>query len=475
MELTLEIAKDQLSFLATILSAKKDVGVVDSCLEKVHRIISKDFVDFSREETTYNNDNGALLDLQEVYDKLSAIAMVPMLYSKNVIAVAGNFSSGKSSFINSLMKTVEINLPTDSIATTAVPTFVMSGNETKVTVFNSDGRKCVIPNATFAKMRHALIDSLGFNLKSLMNNLSVTTCFKDEYKDLVTNVCFIDTPGNDASGANSSKDGEIAFDALKDSSAMIWAINISSGTVNKNSLNYISKILEQDPEKKIYVLCTHADKCRSNIQDLLTEINDVFDENGIEIEGISAYTSRLIQNFNTGINSYIGKEIPFDDNPTSVFDFIKKQNSVFVDIQKRCIEIVDVVNRIQTEYRNSIQADLEKMRAQKSKTNDFRQKFEDYQYEMTNKLNMAKSNSGKFWSGVERFDYDLDFSDLIDDRTFNDERNLSKCAQIFDSLKNAINEFFKSIASPDVFKCPKCGCSVPAGAKFCSKCGTKLV
>ena len=54
-----------------------------------------------------------------------------ILYKKSSVAVGGGCSSGKSSFINSLINDKKVKLPEGINPTTAIPTYVMHKEKNK--------------------------------------------------------------------------------------------------------------------------------------------------------------------------------------------------------------------------------------------------------------------------------------------------------------------------------------------------------
>lgn len=60
--------------------------------------------------------------------------MGPIL-GKRVVAIGGGFSSGKSSFLNSFLGGESL-LPIDTLPTTAVPAYLISGTEEKASGLN---------------------------------------------------------------------------------------------------------------------------------------------------------------------------------------------------------------------------------------------------------------------------------------------------------------------------------------------------
>ena len=66
-------------------------------------------------------------DFQQVYERFHDFLLFDRLIGKNIIALGGGFSSGKSSFLNSLLG--KLVLPANIDPSTSVPTYVIYGDE----------------------------------------------------------------------------------------------------------------------------------------------------------------------------------------------------------------------------------------------------------------------------------------------------------------------------------------------------------
>lgn len=74
-------------------------------------------------------------DFQAEYEKFKDFIIYKSLIGKKIIGLGGGFSSGKSSFLNSLMKQGGI-LPENIDASTAVPTYIVQGSGNQVKAVN---------------------------------------------------------------------------------------------------------------------------------------------------------------------------------------------------------------------------------------------------------------------------------------------------------------------------------------------------
>ena len=469
-----ESMENQLLLVATVLGAKEPKGALADKMREFDRMLNEDYAKFASMETTFTNDAGALKELLEIQSELKRVSQFPMLFTKNIVAVAGGFSSGKSSLLNTFFADSQMRLSVDMNPTTAIPTFVVPGTSTKVTAYTPDGRQGDIPPRIFSKIDHELIERLKFNLTSIMPYVTVSAPFNGDTSSL-SNICFVDTPGYDAAGKGSSGDRFITSDSLMNASSIIWCVSVESGDIRQDDLNFLNDALDSG-DKKIYIVCTKSDRrTPSDVQNVMRRISETLDDEGIDIEGISAITvqgGRLT-------------ETEFEDFGTTLLGFLEKQNKVSVNTVARCKELTDRVSKVFSMYESSIQKDIEKCERKKQIVAERKREF-----------NKRVSEIERRYRDVE-IDFDIDFSGIFEDRTETDKTNLDTVARIRDSMCSIIRAVFPKLECPkcgkridndspfcvhcgaSVFgdtarKCPKCGIPIDDDTAFCPSCGTKI-
>ena len=73
---------------------------------------------------------GLWADEQKALREFRSFLLMGPILGKRVVAIGGGFSSGKSSFLNSFLGGESL-LPIDTLPTTAVPAYLISGTEEK--------------------------------------------------------------------------------------------------------------------------------------------------------------------------------------------------------------------------------------------------------------------------------------------------------------------------------------------------------
>ena len=255
-------------------------------------LLNHDFLAFANEEDSLQDEAAALLELQAIGDELKVIGSYPEFYKKRSVAIAGGFSAGKSEFISSLFQDTSVRLPIGIEPTTAIPTYALNGEQNGLVGCSQNGGVInlldIDPNFQH-KLSHNFIRAFGFNLKTIMPFVFLTTPMQYEH------LCFIDTPGYnpaDVADGHTSEDIKTAEEFVQNAEALLWLIGVdSNGTIAKSDLDFLDNV-HQNVSKPLYIVLNKADlKPPHEIEDIMDEIVDTLDNYDIEIVGISAYSS----------------------------------------------------------------------------------------------------------------------------------------------------------------------------------------
>ncbi len=174
-----EALKNSHDLIARILNAKME----NKGLEEYQCILDNEFLEFASGVDSLKEKEIALLELQEIKKELQLVASYPSLFQKNMVAVGGGFSTGKSSFLNNVLG---LKLPIGLDKTTAIPTYCLKGEREVLMGRSQNGGVVELPYLTFD---HKFLDSLGFNIKEIMPSMLLSApSVPFEF------LCFIDTP-----------------------------------------------------------------------------------------------------------------------------------------------------------------------------------------------------------------------------------------------------------------------------------------
>lgn len=335
-----------------LISLLLNTKIENSSANEFSKLIKEEFIPFANEESSLKEEAQALLKLQEIGRELNLVASEPEFYSKRTVAIAGGFSAGKSEFISSLFTTNTLHLPSGIQPTTAIPTYVMNSNNGALSIdaFNHKGAKVDLLQISpdfYNNLSHEFLQMFKFNLRELMPNVFLSLPMKFKH------LCFIDTPGYNPSETNAGVTGEDIYVARAYSQRadiLIWLIGLdANGTIPKTDLDFLSQIAENEQNKKIYIVLNKADlRPKSNIDDVIDQVEETLDDYDIEVEGISAYSSIL------------KTEIAY--RKTALFDFLERVNT---EVDKRT-QILDQLFEVDKQYQVAI---LTKIREYQSMRN----------------------------------------------------------------------------------------------------------
>lgn len=297
--------KERYDLIARILNAKmKNKG-----LEEYQSILDNEFLEFASGVDSLKEKEIALLALQEIKKELQLVASYPSLFHKNMVAVGGGFSTGKSTFLNQLLG-LKLKLPEHMNPTTAIPTYCLKGKKEVLMGFSQNGGMVELPHLAFD---HQFLKSLGFNLKEIMPFMLLSApSVPFEF------LCFIDTPGfNSANQGYTDGDEQASKESLKHAQNVLWFISYESGEIYEGDLKYLQELYEES--KQVFIVLSRADsRTKRQLEEVAIKIKETLKDKGIEFLGIGAYSTTRYQE----IKEFSEKSPVFD----SIEKFLKKLN-----------------------------------------------------------------------------------------------------------------------------------------------------
>ena len=321
--------------VSNLLSAKRSEN---EAFERFKELFEGRFMAFANEESSLAEEAAAVEKLQSLEKRLKELVAFPHTFTKKSIAIGGGFSSGKSEFVNSFITKPDVKMPVDIKPATVIPSFVISNTEVSIKGFSRDGATVDIVPAFYRQLSHNFVGTFDFKLKDLMPSITVEVPLMKGLE----HICLIDTPGYNPAGGNTDQDKKTAAEFLKDRDALIWMIGLdSTGTIPQSDLDFIDSMeLNGLP---FYVVLNKADrKPKSELKAILHEVKDTLEEEGIEPEGISAYSARR------------RKEYSFDEDGVSLHDFFRHHNQPKDDLED---ELKEEIESVFAMYENAIRKD----------------------------------------------------------------------------------------------------------------------
>lgn len=351
--------KNKFEMIDKILSAKR---INNKNFEEYEKVFNEEFLPFANNENSLSEEAEITLEFQDLREELIKIVNFNFLYSKNIIAVGGGFSAGKSEFLNVLLSNTDLRLPVGINPVTAIPTYIVNSKKEQVTAFSSNGGRTEFEFKTYEKLSHDYMKGFSFNLKEILPFIMIQTKMDDlKYK----NICFVDTPGYNP--GNKEKDREASFENMRTANIIIWLVPASAGTIHQSDINFLNDIGIEN--KKLYIVLSKADeKPQSQLEEIMDTIEEVLDDEDIDFEGMSAYSSR--------------KKEEYLFRKKGLFDFINEEDRIISSEQK----IKDKINSIMDKYILAITREIAKATEIRKKINDIHLGLIELSLEETEKV-----------------------------------------------------------------------------------------
>ena len=293
----IEKIQDNFSLLCNIVKQNSSDNQLKVDLSKIEEIIDKKIPDTLKKNAP-EDFYELYVDFKSEYEKFRDFILYDKLIGKNIVALGGGFSSGKSSFLNALMgKPV---LPADIDPSTSVPTYIVKGEKHEVQGINVFDNKVNIQPRDIKKIAHGFGEledddeekygeevTLGHVLESIFFS---TPLHKYE------NIAFLDTPGYskpDSEKYSAKTDEQIARGQLNSSNYILWFVQADAGTITEEDIKFIKTLREDIPK---LIIVNKADKKNvSDLKAIIEKIKATLDLKGVRYVDVFAFTSKLDQ------------------------------------------------------------------------------------------------------------------------------------------------------------------------------------
>lgn len=338
--------RERFDLVQHILALKRPIN---NGLLEFKRLIQEDYVSFAAKESSLANEAGALMELQKIYRELELTMDFPAILGKQILGIAGGFSSGKSAFINSFLPDNSVKLAVGINPVTVIPSYIVySEQDVQIRGHCANGGSLELGTALYEKLSHEYIKSFGFDLRSVMPYVSVQAPIS---RNLFEHIALIDTPGYNpgTDDASQSFDRTTATEYVKQCDALIWVVGLGTdGTLPDSDREFIEQAGFSG--ESLFIVLNKADlKPKSDIDAIMEEVASVLDFSGVNYAGICAYSSERKQFY-----GYLGEELE---------QFIQRINKRRNETRHLKNEIDVVFNR----YIEAIQQDIDADEARRKK------------------------------------------------------------------------------------------------------------
>jgi GTP-binding protein EngB required for normal cell division len=214
-------------------------------------------------------------DFKALYGQFRNFVLYDELIGRNVVALGGGFSSGKSSFLNALDG--ENALPTDISPSTAVPTFIVNGEKHYAFGVNIFDAKIPIELRDIPKISHGFGEVRDENGELAAESVTLGHVIKSIFlaspKQSYTNLAFVDTPGfskPDSDTYSAQTDEYISRSQLNSSSYIMLFVQADAGTLKDEDIRFIQSLRTETP--KLFIVSKADVKSEHELNDIVAHI-----------------------------------------------------------------------------------------------------------------------------------------------------------------------------------------------------------
>jgi predicted GTPase len=267
-------------------SAIETLQYSKSNIEEFHNFVFEKFIPLLDRMNIFEDEYNFFKEIVDSYNRWEKIQKKPWLKDKAVIALLGKFSGGKSSIVNSLLG--DKLLPVDVTPTTAIPTYISFSpqEDIKAIAIDNDEEKKEIPLENIKNIAH---DKLKDFPLSMFIKYFVISYNNENLKDK----SILDTPGYDSL---KEKDKRRTIEAIDESDAILWVMDINDGTIKADALKFIKENVKNKP---FYVIINKADQKSPKEREMtLKEVENTFTKNEITYKMCILYSTKENEEFN---------------------------------------------------------------------------------------------------------------------------------------------------------------------------------
>lgn len=281
----LKDADKGLELISSLLKVSKEMQWQKRKVEKLDHLIDRKLLQ-SISKLNLKNEVELYKQLVQLSDKLFEQNKLKLLQNKSVIGIGGQFSAGKSKFINSIFN-IDI-LPEDQVPTTSIATYIMKGDVLNVQANTKFDRNVELSMDAVKALSHEFYKKYQLGFSQFINNLVITIpSFPYDC------IAFLDTPGyskNDNAVKKSISDEQKAYEQLKTVDFLIWLIDVENGVIKQRDIEFIEALNIKNP---ILIVFNKADKKPlDEVKSIVDHTQEQLKQHQIPIYEVIAYSAQ---------------------------------------------------------------------------------------------------------------------------------------------------------------------------------------
>ena len=273
------IMPNQINLLKRIIMTEETPNLcVD--LREIEKMITKT-LPAELEKNAPPNFPELYFDFKQEYERFKEFILFDGLIGRNVVALGGIFSSGKSSFLNSLLG--EELLPSEVTASTSVPAYLIHDTESAVYGINAFESKITMSPEEVGLIAHGFgkddADGTEVTLGHLLQSLFIASPNQP-----FEHLALLDTPGYSKAETNDyskKTDEKIARTQLNSANFILWFVPAEAGTITNSDIEFLRSLNPAIPK---LVIVSKADKpLPDELDGIIDKIRDTLQIKGIQV------------------------------------------------------------------------------------------------------------------------------------------------------------------------------------------------
>ena len=229
-------------------------------------------------------------DFKYEYDRFKEFILYDRLIGKNVVALGGGFSTGKSSFLNSLLGSRV--LPVEISASTSVPAYLVHDGEMSAYGVNTFGSRFALDPEDVKVIAHGFGREDDEGRETTLGHI-VDSIFISSPQQKYENIALLDTPGYSKAESefySAKTDEQIARAQLNSSNYIIWFVQVESGTIKKEDVEFLKTLNHNIP---ILFIVNKVDKVIEEDRGKIVEnIRTLLSNQGIPCVDVLTFTRK---------------------------------------------------------------------------------------------------------------------------------------------------------------------------------------
>lgn len=276
--------------------------------------------------------------LRQILSLLEMPARSRLLSNSAIVGFGGQFSSGKSSILNSLLgPKSQISLPEDMQASTSIATYVMQAPGATIMACSKKGEEIALDGDALKAISHQFRSKHKINPAQYIEFIGISS---PEFP--VSGVALVDTPGynpSDVATQQEYSDGSRSRDALNSVDHLVWLISAKEPLLTDSDQRFIKSLNLSGEITVIVNKCDLVGEIETSENpeqsDPIENIRRNFEEAGIRVSSIIPYSARKPE---------------WNGGKAKIIDFLQKVSQGNKSAEERREEVEKILSDIEKKF-----------------------------------------------------------------------------------------------------------------------------